>query len=178
MASANLRGKGLATAALAALVLAACSSTPAVVDQIAATDLPLVAATTQSALQTSQVGQGLNWTNPASGHLGTVTAYATSANSAGEPCRNYQQTITIGPKTVFAYDTACRNQKGEWHSIYYASLAEPISHGTTSPERSPYFDRYPYYGYAPYCYGDFSDPFCYPFGGSVFFAEPHHHFHH
>src|SRR5271165_2272633 len=90
------------------LLLAGCSGLPQVTDQIAPTDLPLVAGATQAALESNPVGQSANWTNPADAHLGTVTPYSTFVNAAGAPCRHYQQTVTIDGRTAFAYDVACR----------------------------------------------------------------------
>jgi surface antigen len=167
----------LATGCLSLLLLAGCAAGPRVVDLIVPSDLALVAAVTQSALESNKVGQSANWSNPADGHLGTVTPYSTFPDSKGAPCRHYQQTITIDGRTAFAYDIACRNAAGQWISMNFDSLAAAIRNGTSSPDTYPYYERYPYYGYDPYCYGGFGDPFCYPYGGSLFVIEREHHHH-
>jgi hypothetical protein len=163
---------------LSLLLLADCAAEPRVADLIAPTDLPLVAGATQSALEGNKVGQGANWTNSADGHLGTVTPYSTFADTNGAPCRHYQQTITIEGQTAFAYDVACRNPAGLWTSVNYGSLAVPIQHGTSSPNAYASYERYPFYGYYPYCYGPFVDPLCYPYAGSFFLFDHDHHHHH
>lgn len=165
----------LMASCLGLLLLAGCASGPSVVEQIAPSDLALVAGATQSALEVNKVGQGANWTNPADGHLGTVTPYGTFVDSSGAPCRSYQQTITIGGQTAFAYDVACRNPAGLWSSVKYGSLAMPIQNGSSSPTYRPYYAGYPYY---PFCYGPLADPFCYPYGGSFFVFEHERRIHH
>ncbi len=54
------------------------------------------------------------WTNPDTGHAGTVTPQPAYKNDAGQYCREYQQTVTIGGKTETAYGTACRQPDGSW----------------------------------------------------------------
>ncbi|MEE9273765.1 MAG: RT0821/Lpp0805 family surface protein [bacterium] len=113
-------------------------------------DKRLMEEATLRALEKNKVGQGANWRNPESGALGTVTPTATRKEKSGKRCRDYQQTVTLGGKTWFAYDTACRKPKGGWESVNYAALA-----GSRRFEARghPYGRRHPYgYGY-PYGFG-------------------------
>ena len=73
--------------------------------------------TTSTALETNKVGQTSTWTNPDSGHSGTVTPTRTFQESSGEYCREYQQQITVGGRTETAYGTACRQPDGSWKIV-------------------------------------------------------------
>ena len=66
------------------------------------------------AFEYSPSGQTSSWSNPDSGHSGTVTPTRTTYAESGEPCREYQQTVTIGGQTEEAYGTACRQEDGSW----------------------------------------------------------------
>ena len=72
----------------------------------------------QRALETNPVGQSSSWTNPDSGNSGTVTPTKTvKASIGGQPCREYQHTVTIGGKTERAYGRACREADGSWQIV-------------------------------------------------------------
>ena len=73
--------------------------------------------TTQSALETGRINQTSSWRNPDSGHSGTVTPVKTYRTSAGQYCREYQQTVNIGGRTEQAYGTACRQPDGSWKVV-------------------------------------------------------------
>jgi len=73
--------------------------------------------TTQNALETSPSGRTSNWHNPDSGNKGSVTPQPSYQNQAGEYCREYQQTVTVGGKTETAYGTACRQPDGTWKIV-------------------------------------------------------------
>jgi len=73
--------------------------------------------TTSDALEENRSGQRSTWENPDSGNSGTVTPTRTTYNDAGQPCREYQQTITVGGKTQTAYGTACRDANGDWRIV-------------------------------------------------------------
>ncbi len=64
--------------------------------------------------QTAPVGQTIAWNNPDSGNSGTVTPVRDGTSTAGEYCREYQQSVVIGGKTEEAYGTACRQPDGSW----------------------------------------------------------------
>lgn len=80
-------------------------------------DRAYAAQTTGQALEGNKVGQTSTWTNPDSGHSGTVTPTRTFQESSGEYCREYQQQITVGGKTETAYGTACRQPDGSWKIV-------------------------------------------------------------
>jgi surface antigen len=67
-----------------------------------------------SAMETHRSGQSSNWQNPDSGHYGTVTPTRTYQQPDGTPCREFQQTITVGGRTEQGYGTACRQADGSW----------------------------------------------------------------
>lgn len=77
-------------------------------------DRQMINNTTQRTLETAPVGQVSSWRNPDSGAYGTVTPQRTYNTASGEPCREFQQTVTIGGKTEQAYGTACRQMDGTW----------------------------------------------------------------
>jgi surface antigen len=70
--------------------------------------------TTQSALETAQTGTTSTWTNPDSGHSGTITPVKTYKAPSGENCREYTQTVNIGGKSEKAFGKACRQSDGSW----------------------------------------------------------------
>lgn len=153
----------------ACAMLAGCASTPTVGELLDNTDLALIAATTQQALEKNKVGVSANWNNPANGHLGTVTPTRTFTSSSGEPCRNFQQTATVAGRTVLAFDTACRDPKGQWISTHYASLTDAIRLGSSdyAYARRPYGYHDDFYD-DPWCRWHWNDPFCGPYYGSSF----------
>lgn len=59
-------------------------------------------------------GQTAVWQNPDSHNSGTFTPVKTYQSNAGQYCREYQQTITVGGRTERAYGTACRQTDGSW----------------------------------------------------------------
>ena len=73
--------------------------------------------TAQSALERAPVGQSTAWSNPDSGHSGTVTPTRTYQTAQGQNCREYQQTVTIGGRTESAYGRACRQADGSWKIV-------------------------------------------------------------
>ena len=72
---------------------------------------------TQTALETNRTGAASAWRNPDSGNAGTVTPTRTYRTDAGQYCREYQQTITVGGKTERAYGRACRQPGGSWRIV-------------------------------------------------------------
>ncbi len=71
----------------------------------------------QSALETAPVGRSVAWSNPDSGHSGTITPTRTYQTAREQPCREYQQTVTIGGRTESAYGRACRQADGSWKIV-------------------------------------------------------------
>ena len=77
-------------------------------------DRMYAARTTQVSLEKTRTGKTSRWSNPDSGHSGTVTPRRTYTKSNGAPCREYQTTVMIGGRTETAYGTACRRADGSW----------------------------------------------------------------
>jgi len=73
--------------------------------------------TAGQALESSPSGQSSTWSNPDSGNSGTITPTRTSYSDSGQPCREYQQTVTIGGEIQQAYGTACRQEGGTWRIV-------------------------------------------------------------
>ncbi len=72
----------------------------------------------QTALETNPVGHSTSWSNPDTGNSGTVTPTKTVASADnGQPCREYQHTVTIDGKTEQAYGRACRQADGSWQIV-------------------------------------------------------------
>ena len=66
----------------------------------------------------SPIGETVHWSNPDSGHSGSVTATREGRHSStGEYCREFQQTITVGGQTEQAVGTAGQNPDGTWRII-------------------------------------------------------------
>lgn len=61
------------------------------------------------------LNQTVNWSNPQSGHSGSVTPVKEGVHSTnGLPCRQYRQTIVVDGQAETAYGTACQNPDGTW----------------------------------------------------------------
>jgi surface antigen len=72
----------------------------------------------QAQAQTAPIGQTIAWSNPDSGHSGTVTPVREGhVTSTGEYCREYQQSVQVGGQTQKAYGTACRQPDGSWRVV-------------------------------------------------------------
>ena len=68
----------------------------------------------QARSHSAPIGQQISWSNPESGHSGTITPRREGMDNAGNYCREYQQTVQVGGKTEQAYGTACRQPDGTW----------------------------------------------------------------
>ena len=73
--------------------------------------------TSDRALERNRTGETSVWRNPDTGHAGTVTPTRTFQTSRGGPCREFEQTVTIGGRTETAYGTACREADGSWRFV-------------------------------------------------------------
>lgn len=77
-------------------------------------DKTYAANTYHRALETQPSGTSTVWKNPDSGNTGTVTPTRTYQESAGQYCREYQQTVTVAGRTENAFGKACRQPDGSW----------------------------------------------------------------
>jgi surface antigen len=66
------------------------------------------------AFEQNRTGQTSTWTNPDSGHSGTITPTKTYQLASGQYCRRYTQTIDVGGEPQQASGTACRRADGTW----------------------------------------------------------------
>ena len=76
-------------------------------------DKRLQAEAAQKAFESTPSGTSVPWTNPDTGHSGSVTPTRTY-QSQGQYCREYQTTVTIDGKQEKGYGTACRQPDGSW----------------------------------------------------------------
>ena len=73
--------------------------------------------TLQHALENNPTNQASDWVNPDADHAGTVVPTRTFTGQAGQPCREFVTTVTIGGKEQQAYGTACRQPDGNWQVV-------------------------------------------------------------
>jgi surface antigen len=76
-------------------------------------DKRMAAEAQQRALETAPTGRPVAWTNPDTGHSGTVTPTRTYHSDRGY-CREFQNAVVIDGKNENAYGTACRQPDGSW----------------------------------------------------------------
>ena len=72
---------------------------------------------TQQALDTAPVGGTVTWDNPANASgpaSGATEITRVGMDSNGNPCREFQQTITVGGQQETGVGTACRANDGTW----------------------------------------------------------------
>ncbi len=65
----------------------------------------------------SPVGNNISWSNPHSGHHGSVRAVREGRSSYGEYCREFQSTAYIDGHRDTVYSTACRGGDGRWYAM-------------------------------------------------------------
>lgn len=82
-----------------------------------AADRAYLQRTTQDSLEYNKTGQTANWSNPDSGHSGTVTPTATVQTADNTPCREFESTVRIDGKEETATGTACRQPDGSWRIV-------------------------------------------------------------
>lgn len=130
--------------------------------------------TVQQVLESNKTGESSTWSNLESGHLGTVMPTRTDEGDEGEPCRDFQQTVTIYSETYLAYNTACRRADGTWKLLDSVDQAGAESYWQPSePGYAEYGYRYPRYHYPYYGY------YRYPYYGHHYYGHHyygHHHF--
>jgi surface antigen len=66
------------------------------------------------AFEQNRTGQTSTWSNPDTGHSGTITPTKTYQLASGQYCRRYTQTIDVGGEPQQASGTACRRSDGTW----------------------------------------------------------------
>lgn len=73
--------------------------------------------TANNALESNQTGQPSSWSNPDSGHSGSITPTRTVQTYDRSPCRDYETTVTIDGRTETAIGRACRQSDGTWKVV-------------------------------------------------------------
>jgi surface antigen len=73
--------------------------------------------TAQRGFESAPTGQSVAWNNPDSGNSGTLTPTRTYQTQAGQYCREFSQTITVGGRTQEGVGTACRQPDGSWRIV-------------------------------------------------------------
>ena len=68
----------------------------------------------QRSLEYERTGTTTAWVNPDTGNSGSITPTKYYQNSAGQPCREYTQTVDVSGRSETAYGTACRDANGDW----------------------------------------------------------------
>ncbi|MFO7593232.1 MAG: hypothetical protein R6X15_04200 [Pseudomonadota bacterium] len=64
---------------------------------------------------TANVGEVIMWEE--GNAYGSVATTRRGTTTTGRPCREFQQTVTIGGRTEQAYGTACMNPDGSWEVV-------------------------------------------------------------
>ena len=77
----------------------------------------LDAMNTHQALENNTTHQTSNWVNPDSGNQYTLTPTNTFQTTAGQYCREYQTSVTVGGELRRGYGTACRQPDGDWQLL-------------------------------------------------------------
>jgi surface antigen len=80
-------------------------------------DLAYSQRSAQEAFETRPSGAPVAWRNPDSGNSGTITPRPAYQTAAGQYCREFSQTITVGGRTEEGYGTACRQPDGSWKIV-------------------------------------------------------------
>ena len=73
--------------------------------------------TANQAFESNQIGQTSTWSNPDSGHSGSVTPTRTVYTTPEQPCRDYETTVTIDGRSETATGRACRQSDGTWKIV-------------------------------------------------------------
>jgi surface antigen len=124
--------------------------------------------TFQYVLENNRTNEASAWVNPDTERSGSVVPVRTYQNSAGQYCREFITTITIGGAEEPAYGTACRQPDGSWLIV----ATEPVAEQQQIVERVvatryvyPYGYRY-WYTHNPFYF--YPDPWFYP--SRIFFS--------
>ena len=67
-----------------------------------------------SALEHQPDHARVEWNNPDTGNYGSFVPTKTVRTRSGQPCREFQQSVTVGGQTESAYGRACRDAGDQW----------------------------------------------------------------
>jgi hypothetical protein len=131
--------------------------------------------TSQQALETAQSGTAVPWQNPDGSSGGVITPSPAFQNAAGQPCREFQQSIMVNGQAEEAFGTACRQPDGTWRlqPAPPATASAPPAVGDQSQPAVAYVLPPAYYAYY------YPEPFYAPlfFGFGCCFGHFHGGFH-
>jgi len=71
----------------------------------------------QNAAYGAPIGQQIVWNNPNNDHSGSIVPTREGTDAAGNQCREFQTTVTIGGQAQQAYGQACRQPDGSWKVV-------------------------------------------------------------
>ncbi len=78
----------------------------------------LAMAEAEEKAHTAPIGEKIVWSNPDSGHSGSVTPIRDGRNAQTNAyCREYQTTVLIDGEEQAAFGTACRQPDGSWKVV-------------------------------------------------------------
>ncbi|MBF0250638.1 MAG: glycine zipper 2TM domain-containing protein [Alphaproteobacteria bacterium] len=80
-------------------------------------DRTMMTRTSQASLEHTRSGSVSTWSNPDSGHSGSVTPTRTFQKTDGTYCRDFTQTVDIDGQRQNATGTACRQPDGTWRIV-------------------------------------------------------------
>lgn len=75
------------------------------------------AGTAQKAFETQRTGATSTWTNPDTGHAGSVTPTRTYRTGDGTNCRDFTQSVEVDGREQAGGGTACRQPDGTWRIV-------------------------------------------------------------
>lgn len=88
-------------------------------------DRRLAAEAAARALESQPSGYAATWSNPDSGHSGSVTPLRTWRDASGRYCREFVHTVRIAGQEQEAFGTACRQPDGTWEVVDRAGGGAP-----------------------------------------------------
>ena len=137
--------------AAAFLLLAGCETTGGLGSNLSPANRQAFDKATLAALESGRTGEGVNWRGPDGDVVGTVTPIRTYHRSGGEPCRDFQRSLTVNGRTEVQFGRACRERDGSW-TVTDTQSAYRDGYVQRDDYYDPWWD-YPYgrpYGYYGY----------------------------
>lgn len=77
-----------------------------------------LASRAETQAHSAPIGEPIEWSNPDSGHHGTVTAIRDGREKdTNDYCREYQTDVVVSGRVETAYGTACQRPNGDWEIV-------------------------------------------------------------
>jgi surface antigen len=123
-----------------ALVVSALGSSPAVAEE-AADDLQHLRPLINQTLETEKSGVEIGWSNPATGHSGTLRVERTFYRDQ-QPCREYLRTVErAGASTLVTRGVGCRVGRAQWEIEKEGATARALLPGGGAASARPGADE-------------------------------------